>query len=189
MKKRFFQWLQLLIDKYNAKEKEKWRLRKEALARIPLVQVTTLMINSVSYRVLEVQKPGLLIDIIRAGSNAPIKKITWSGCTYSIDHEGPGIEEDVYIALANAQIPLLTETDVRRIISHGRLVHHTVAQKDHDIYTRIANVFLTRTLLPRQENKAVFHTPTHWQVGINVLSPTLFMSEYGAGTKVFMAAH
>lgn len=139
---------------------------------------------------IDVQKSGTLIDIIRAGSNAQIPQITWinGGCSYQIEDQDPSIEMGVYIALEEARIAPLDDADVKLLLENRKfLVHTTETEKDSDVWVRVANVFVTRTPLESNDDRLVSQTPLHWQVGMNVLSPTLFMSQYGPGTRVFMS--
>ncbi|MES2060022.1 MAG: hypothetical protein V4438_03255 [Patescibacteria group bacterium] len=167
-----------MLQRLAKRERELFLQMKAEIEAAPLVEVSQQKIADLDITVLTAKRRGLLVDMIRAGVSANLPKLSWaSSVSYVEPHSTVAGEafmfEEVFasgLSLADHTLPTAIP---QRMIEAGLgqdAAHHF---DEEDRATRVSDVFVSPELLQFRAGK---------------LSRTLFMSEFGPGTRIFLLA-
>jgi hypothetical protein len=179
MRKFFIKHLRRIVTHLEQIEKLRLQLKRERLAALPFAKATQIVHEGKAYHMLEVIKPGNLVDILAAGIEVELPKPNWIGrASYSMGGKTPMLELTINLKVRELRLQI-TDEEIEALIESPYIVKKDSTEDEDGIFTRVRNVFIG-------------NRPKHlvWSFGKkkeHKLVDTLYMSQYGPGSRIFVA--
>lgn len=170
--------LAAMLQRFERKARDLYESIRAEISATPLVEVSELPFAGITLLVLTARRRGLLMDMICAGISAKLPELPWATATTYKEPFGKAGQdifffEEVFAGALTDSGNTLPLAIHQKMVDEGLVQeggHHVDAE---DRFTRVSDIFVGPEL-------------QQWRAG--KLSNTLFMSEFGAGTRVFLRA-
>lgn len=168
--------LEAMLKRFQKREKDLLEKVKAEIAASPLVEVSRLEFSGIGLLVLTAKRRGLLANMIRTGVSASLPELKWTtDVTYTEPHsfvEGKAfVFEEVFAGALSLSGNTLPMAIPERMLEAGLLQEGAHNVDPEDRWTRVSDIFVGPELLQWRQDK---------------FSTTLFLSEFGPGTRIFL---